>query len=285
MSPFLAMPEERQTPKNSSRMVLTVILLAIIGYTSYRIWPPLLDIWQRMHEPAETTVPAVKAPSVTPAVNSAAPGTKSDDAVRSAEPDQKSAPPAAEENPSPVISSSPVAPAKLPESMPPPAAAETPALQRNPAGRFATPAASSLKLTLGSQLADTSLASKVKLHVTGNTLTLTGRLSPQEHSKVLTLLHNVPGGVRVIDDIGFADDQSEVERPAQFGWMWIRSMPAGAEIFVDGNDRGLQTPSRVGMSQGEHDVVLALPGYAKSHRSVLIEAGRNMQISEQLGPL
>jgi serine/threonine protein kinase len=284
MSPFLAMPEERQPPKKSSSIVLTVILLAIIGYTSYRIRPPLLDIWQRMHEPSETTAPPVTAPPVTPAANSAVPETKSDDAVRSAEPDQKSAPPAAEENPAPAISSSPVAPAKLPESMAPAAAAEAPALRRNPVGPFATPAANSLKSMLSSQLADLSLANKVKLRVTGNTLALTGRLSPQEHSRVLTLLHNVPGGVRVIDDIGFADEQSDVARPAQFGWIWIRSVPAGAEIFVDGNDRGLQTPARVAMPPGEHDVVLALPGFAKSHRAVLIQAGRNVQFSEQLGP-
>jgi serine/threonine protein kinase len=284
MSPFLAMPEQRHPPKKSSSIVLTVILLAIIGYTSYRIWPPLLDIWRRMHEPSETTVPPVKTPPVAPAANSAAPETKSDDALRSAEPDPKSALPAEEENPAPAISTSPVAPSRLPVSAPPPPSAELSALHRNPGGPLATPAANSLKLSLVSQLADISLANKVKLHVTGNTLTLTGRLAPQEHSKVLTLLHNVPSGVRVIDDIGFADEQNEVPRPGPFGWVWIRSLPAGAEIFVDGNDRGLQTPSRVAMSQGEHDVVLALAGYAKSHRAVLIQPGRNMQFSEQLDP-
>ena len=206
MSPFLAMPEERQPPKKSSSIVLTLILLAIIGYASYRVWPPLLDIWQRMHEPAEATEPPVKASPVIPAANSAAPETKSDDPVRAAEPDQKEAPLATEENSAPITSSSPIAPAKPAESVAVPTAVEIPVPRRKPAGPFATPAATSLKSTLGSQLADMSLANKVKLQVTGNTLTLSGRLSPREHSKVLTLLHNVPGGVRVIDDIGFADE-------------------------------------------------------------------------------
>jgi serine/threonine protein kinase len=214
MSPFLAMPEERQPQKKSTSVVLTVILLAIIGYASYRVWPPLLDIWQRMHEPAEASEPPVKASSATPATasvtptaNSATPETKSDDSVRPAEIDQKAAPLAAEENAAPATSSSPIPPAKPAEPAPLPAAAEIPAPKRKPAGLFATPAASSLKSTLASQLAGVSLANKVKLQVTGNSLTISGRLSSGEHSKVLTLLHNVPGGVHVIDNIGFADEQ------------------------------------------------------------------------------
>src|SRR5260370_21465527 len=73
MSPFLAMPEERQPQKKSTSVVLTVILLAIIGYASYRVWPPLLDIWQRMHEPAEATESPVRASSVPPATPSMTP--------------------------------------------------------------------------------------------------------------------------------------------------------------------------------------------------------------------
>jgi len=139
--------------------------------------------------------------------NSATPETKSDDSVRPAEPDQKAAPLAAEENAAPAATPSPPPPAKPAEAAALPAAAENPAPKRKPAGPFATPAASSLKSTLGSQLADMSLANKVKLQVTGNTLTISGRLSSGEHSKVLTRLHNVPGGVHVIDNIGFADEQ------------------------------------------------------------------------------
>ena len=219
MSPFLAMPEERQPQKKSTSVVLTVILLAIIGYASYRVWPPLLDIWQRMHEPSEATESSVKASAVAPATsttpvtsaipatNPTAPETKSADAPRPAEPDQKAAPLAADENPTPAATSTPIPPAKPAEAAPLPAAVQSPPPQRKPVVPFATQAASSLKSTLSSQLAEMSLANKVKLQVTGNTLTLSGRLSPREHTKVLTLLHNVPGGVRVIDDIGFADEQ------------------------------------------------------------------------------
>lgn len=282
-SPFLAMADQPEAPQSKSRVVLTLILLAIIGYASYRVWPPLLDIWQRMHAPAEATEAPLKAAPVAPVANSVAPETKSDDSVRPPEPEQKTAPLAAEENPAPASPTLPIAPAKPPEPAPQATAVEAPAPRPKPAGPIATQAATSLKSSLGSQLAEISLESKVKLQVTGNTLTLSGRLTPREHTKVLTLLHEVPAGVRVNDDIEFADELKDAPAAMEFGWIWIRSIPANAEIFVDGNDRGLRTPSRVRMSLGEHDVVLALSGYARSHRSVQIQPGRNMQVTEQLG--
>ena len=204
--PLLAIQTEREPTKKSARVALTLILLGIIGYAGYRVWPPVLDVWQRMHEPAETTETPVKALPVAPAVNSEAPDTKSDDSPQAAPLVQKAAPAAAEENAAPPESSPPKASAKLPESAAAPETVEKPAPPQKPVAPMPTSAAHSLKSTLGSQLADISLADKVKLQVNGNTLTIFGQLTPHDHSKVLTLLHNVPGGVRVIDNIGFADE-------------------------------------------------------------------------------
>jgi len=53
--------ESRKTEKSSS-VVLTLILLGIIGYAGYAL-SPVLDVWQRMHQPAETTETPVKASS------------------------------------------------------------------------------------------------------------------------------------------------------------------------------------------------------------------------------
>jgi len=207
--PLLAIQTEREPTKKSARVALTLILLGIIGYAGYRVWPPVLDVWQRMHEPAETTETTetpVKALPVVPAVNSEGPDTKSDDSPQAAPLVQKAAPAAAEENTAPPESSPPKASAKLPESAAAPETVEKPAPPQKPVAPMPTSAAHSLKSTLGSQLADISLADKVKLQVNGNTLTIFGQLTPHDHSKVLTLLHNVPGGVRVIDNIGFADE-------------------------------------------------------------------------------
>jgi serine/threonine protein kinase len=284
--PFLGIEEERQAPKRSSSVVLTLILLGIIGYAGYRVWPPLMDIWQRMDHPAQTTEGPVKASSATPAASSGAPDSKSDETAQTASAAQNAVPVTPEENAAPrqsSVSSDPNASAKIPEPTVAPAAAEIPAPPQKPSAPFVTSAANSLKSTLGSQLAGVSLAGKVKMQVTGNTLTLSGLLTPRDHSKVLTLLHNVPGGVRVIDDIGFSDDQKDTPRAAESGWAWIRSTPPGAKIFVDGSDRGLRTPARVQITQGAHEVVLSLPGFVSSHRSVLIQPGQNVQFTEPLG--
>jgi serine/threonine protein kinase len=207
--PVLAIETEREPTKKSARVVLTLILLGIIGYAGYRVWPPVLDVWQRMHQPAaEATETPVKNLPVAPAVSSEATDTKSDDSPQAAPLVQKPAPAAAEENAAPPESSPPppIASAKLPESAAAPEVVEKAAPPRKAVAPLPTSAANSLKSTLGSQLADISLADKVKLQVNGNTLTIFGQLTPHDHSKVLTLLHNVPGGVRVIDNIGFADE-------------------------------------------------------------------------------
>src|SRR5258708_2535105 len=116
--PILGIEESRKTPKKSSSVILTLILLGIIGYAGYRVWPPVLDVWQRMHQPVETTETPVKTSSVTPAANSEAPNTKSDDVGQTAPVAQNAAPVAVEENPAPTqssVSSDPNALAKIPE--------------------------------------------------------------------------------------------------------------------------------------------------------------------------
>jgi serine/threonine protein kinase len=273
---------EREAPRKSASVLLSLILLGIIGYTGYRIWPPLLDIWQRMHQPAETTETPVKATPVIEPANSGAPEAKSEDTSQPAPPAPKQAPVAAQEIPAPAQPSAPSIPTNLAEPTVTTTSVEKPAPPQKPAAPFVTPAANALKSTLGSQLDDLLLNDKVKIQVTGNSLTLSGRLNPREHTKVLSLLHNVPGGVRVIDDIGFADEQNETPRAAELGWVWIRSTPPGAKIFVDGRERGLRTPARVAMSPGEHNIVLSIPGFISAQRSVQIQPGRNLQFTEPL---
>jgi hypothetical protein len=160
---------------------------------------------------------------------------------------------------------------------------EKPTPPQGPAGFSATSAATSLKSTLGSELAGLSLSDKVKIQVTGNTLTISGQLTPREHSELLNHLHKVPAGVRVIDDIGYADELKEIPRVAEAGWVWIHSAPQGAEILVDGTETGLRTPARVEMPQGEHEVLLTLRGFANAHRTLLIRPGQTMQFTELLG--
>ena len=54
--------------------MLTVILLAIIGYAGYRIYPPMMDLWQRAQEAERETRSRAAAPApAAPAASAAAP--------------------------------------------------------------------------------------------------------------------------------------------------------------------------------------------------------------------
>jgi hypothetical protein len=69
--------------------------------------------------------------------------------------------------------------------------------------------ANAFKAKLSAQLAHTPLAAKVNIQATGNALTLSGNLAPEEYHKLLSLLHSLPASVKVIDDInaGSATEQ------------------------------------------------------------------------------
>ncbi len=65
--------------------------------------------------------------------------------------------------------------------------------------------------------------------------------------------------------------------PSGEGWVWARSVPQGAEIFVDGNPTGKRTPARLDLPAGLHVISFALSGY-KSQAEVDVRAGRGMQV-------
>jgi serine/threonine protein kinase len=274
--------EENDIAKKRGILVLTLILLGIIGFAGYRIWPPLLDIWQHMHQPAETlATPAVTSP-MAPVAN---PDTKPDSSSPSASPAPKTAPASPEQNSGPQQVPALKVPSKTPEpsAVSPTGSVEEPTPLPEPASASATPAVNSLKSTLGSELARLSLSDKVKMQVTGNTLTISGQLTPREHSELLSHLRKVPARVHIIDNIGYSDERNEIPKVAEAGWVWVHSAPQGAEILVDGSDTGLRTPARVEMPQGEHEVLLTLQGFANARRMLLIRPGETMQFTELLG--
>jgi hypothetical protein len=196
-----AAEEEHEAAKKRGTFVLSVILLCIIGFAGYRIWPPLLDIWQHMQQPAGA--PAI--PPVAPAANTGTPDTKSDTSSQAVPPAE---PTAAKEEVALQQTLVLKAPSKTPENSveSPTGFVKKQAPPQKTAGLPATPAANSLRSTLRSELADLSLSDKVKMQVTGNTLIISGQLTAREHSELLNHLHKVPAGVQVIDDIGYAGE-------------------------------------------------------------------------------
>ncbi len=52
----LELPQNDEAAGKRGNFVLTLILLAIIGFAGYRVWPPMKELWQRMHQPPDTPV-------------------------------------------------------------------------------------------------------------------------------------------------------------------------------------------------------------------------------------
>jgi serine/threonine-protein kinase len=198
--------EAEEASKKRGSVILSVILLGIIGFAGYRIWPAMVDLWQRAHDPAELAPPktAPAAPAVTPDLPEGS-DAKPDTNLQTAAPVQKTVTPTTESSTTEQTSQA-VSPRS---TTPTPQAAaiveKTPAPQR-PAAPTSSPAANAVEAKLRAELAGLSMADKVKMQVGTNTLILSGRVTPNEHRDLLNHLHNVPAGVRIIDDIEYSND-------------------------------------------------------------------------------
>ncbi len=313
--PILMEPEK---PKRGGRVFLTVILLGIIGYSGYRVYPPLLDLWQRAREPVVSTVfpghhaPALEVPSAettdakpeavpeNPSQNSAATPASTSAQEEKASPQEASQPAAAPAvakpvEPAPLPVKSAEKPAAPPKPITAPAVSSTSVASPKPTTPSAPPvaapkpdalpvsAAQLFASRLASELAGEPLATKVKMQATGNSLTLSGSLTPAEQMELRRRLRAVPAGVRIIDDIEYADPQQAAASDTA-GWVWVRSDPRGARVLVDGVETGLRTPVRLELKEGDHEILLVLRGFTTDRRAVTVHAGQTMQVTEALGP-
>jgi hypothetical protein len=288
----VAMDEEPS--KQPGRLLLTLVLLGILGYSGYRVYPPLVDLWQRAREPVE-------APAIPPKGESApqSPNSENTNARPEAQSSDTSQTPAA----SSTVPASSAANSAPQNTSPPPAASpnavkasesairastgadKTIATQQPALAASTSPAQSPahlLESKLRLELAGQPLADKVKLQSTANALTLSGSLTFAEHRDLLNHLRTVPAGVRVIDDVEFTEGPKTTPAPAATGWIWVRSTPPGARILVDGAETGLRTPARLELQTGQHEVRLVRRGFGTAHRDVVVDQGQTMQFTETL---
>jgi predicted Ser/Thr protein kinase len=289
---ILPVPVEEEARKRPGGLLLTFLLLGIIAYSGYRVYPPLLDLWQRAREPMANLTTRAKAGPAPVASNVDASTVKPEAPSKGAP--QTAAPPpttttasAPVEKPTPRDTSQPLAgpatPEKVPDvALPPAINADKSIAPQKPATPVGPSPAHLLESKLSGELAGRPLADKVKIQTTANALTLTGSLTLAEHRELLQHLRTVPAGVRVIDDTEYAEDLKAAPAPASAGWVWVRSSPPGARILVDGAETGLRTPARLELQVGEHEVRLMLHGFGTAHRSVLINQGQTMQLTETL---
>jgi serine/threonine protein kinase len=197
-----------EEPKKSSpalTVILALILVGVIVYGFNKLRPEFqatreLNNRPRQESAAPATPPAQKsAPSDTDPATIPAPATTD-------QPNSSGVVPA----PSPVSTPSP-APVKS-DPVPPPVNVvekkpSTPATPPEPkkAEPTITAAAADYKSQIEAALTDRSMSDRVKVAATSNTILLTGKLRPAEHSSLLHFMRNAPANVRVVDEISYDD--------------------------------------------------------------------------------
>jgi serine/threonine-protein kinase len=179
-----------QVPKKKSRFLTAVLALVLVGVIvyGYRKVRPVFDSvrQQRAQEigstPLRTGAPSTvdaAAPSVPPAP------VKSSEARASS--NSATAAPAASDAPA---SSVPVAARVKP--------AASAAVQL-------TPAAAEYKGRIEEAIANRGLRGRLRVAGQSNTLTLAGKLRPEEHAGLLRFLRGAPAGVQIVDDTKYDD--------------------------------------------------------------------------------
>lgn len=139
-------------------------------------------------------------------------------------------------------------------------------------------------------IAEHGFGNRARVQGTGNTLTLSGKLRPSEHSALLKFLHDTPSEVRLVDHIEDEDTSSAAaangSRPvpnASEGAIRVAANVAEATAILHGaNGRVLnrcQTPcSFNNLNPGDYSLELQKDGYQPVQTALLIKAG---QVSDQ----
>jgi serine/threonine-protein kinase len=297
-SPMLQVRTE-EPPARRGGLLLSVVLLAVIGYAGYRVYVPVMDLWHRAEEAAlEARAAHVRPASPPPAANpdssnsnvapEAAPEQLAPEAPRStaferavtataASPTKLAAKDAAQPKIVPAVSGKAKEPGLANAS-----SSDSSSEQQNPPAPASPSPAHLLAVKLRDELASEGLARRVTVQAKGPNLILSGSLTPSEHRVVQDNLGNVPAGVHVIDDIEYAEIGSSSPAPTTLGWIWVRSTPPSAQILVDGAETGLRTPARLELQAGQHDVQLERRGFGSARRTVSVDPGQTMQITETL---
>lgn len=64
--------------------------------------------------------------------------------------------------------------------------------------------------------------------------------------------------------------------------VYIQSTPIGAQIYVDGEDRGAATPAKITVNPGKREILLSKENCCQAVNSILFEANKNYTINVQL---
>ena len=195
-----------EEPKKSSpalTIILALILVGVIAYGFNKLRPEFqaareLNSRPRQAAPAPVTSPVEKSvPTNTDPSASPAP-------ISNDQPNSPAVVPAPVSAPSqaPVKSDPVPTPVSVVEKKSDPPAARPEPKRAEPT---ITAAAAEYKGQIEAALADRSMSSRVKVSATSNTIMLTGKLRPAEHSSLLHFMRNAPASVHVVDEISYDD--------------------------------------------------------------------------------
>jgi PEGA domain len=142
------------------------------------------------------------------------------------------------------------------------------------------PAAAQYKEQILQMATERNIRDRLSIKSSGMTLTLSGKLRPVEHSEVLKFLRNAPAGIQVTDDIrddsniaspGEDSSKHQIIQPAPSPQgLLVTSDPAGADVFINGDQQSGQTPITLPLVPGKYNVVLRLLGYDAYSGSVQV---------------
>jgi len=110
-------------------------------------------------------------------------------------------------------------------------------------------------------------------------------LSPGQYDVVIRLNGYEPysSHVQVRENNQTAMEVELMERNnVHVAWAQVRSTPAGAEIFVDGEPTNQVTPARVQIPSGSHIIALQLNGYQVAKHMVQASEGGTVGVTETL---
>jgi serine/threonine-protein kinase len=161
------------------------------------------------------------------------------------------------------------------------------AAPKKPAAGGLTAAAAEFKGRIEEAVSEKGITSKLKIHGSGNTLTLSGKLRAAEHGDLLKFLKATPAGVQVVDDIqgedaspGGGEPSSHPVSNAGHGGLHVTTNVIGATAAVtDAYKRREQceTPcSFTDLFPGGYNLEVKKKGFQPTQTALQIRAGQTI---------
>ncbi|HUI75581.1 MAG TPA: protein kinase [Candidatus Acidoferrum sp.] len=162
-----------------------------------------------------------------------------------------------------------------------------------------TPAAAEYKGRVEEAAALQGLSGKLKIHGTGNTLTVSGKLLSSEHSELLKFLKSAPAGVQIVDDIGYEAPAAPAKPPSASSGRPVPA-PGRAAIYVVANVAGAtavipatrgepekqcETPCGLsGLFPGQYNLEVRKAGFQPMQTALLVRSGQVLDEKVTLEP-